>query len=101
MATHSSILAWKVDRGAWWATVHGVTKSRTTEHTSFMSKQRTLRPSTLGPSSRPECAPREESGWRKAGPWPQVGEGHVRRRNFSEPRLLHLPIHRKALNSLP
>ena len=31
MATHSSILAWKnpVARGAWWATVHGVTKSRT------------------------------------------------------------------------
>ena len=31
MATHSSILAWRipVDRGAWWATVHGVTKSRT------------------------------------------------------------------------
>ena len=29
MATHSSILAWKitVDRGAWQATVHGVTKS--------------------------------------------------------------------------
>ena len=28
MATHSSILAWRipVDRGAWWATVHGVTK---------------------------------------------------------------------------
>ena len=26
MATHSSIVAWKnpVDRGAWWATVHGV-----------------------------------------------------------------------------
>ena len=25
MATHSSILAWRipVDRGAWWATVHG------------------------------------------------------------------------------
>ena len=23
MATHSSILAW-MDRGAWWATVHGV-----------------------------------------------------------------------------
>ena len=31
MATHSSILAWSIimDRGAWWATVHGVTKSRT------------------------------------------------------------------------
>ena len=28
MATHSSILAWKnpMDRGAWWATVHGVTR---------------------------------------------------------------------------
>ena len=31
MATHSSILAWRIpeDRGACWATVHGVTKSRT------------------------------------------------------------------------
>ena len=31
IATHSSILAWRIpmDRGAWWATVHGVTKSRT------------------------------------------------------------------------
>ena len=31
MATHSSILAWRIpmDRGAWWATVYGVTKSRT------------------------------------------------------------------------
>ena len=31
MATHSSILAWRIpmDRGAWWATVHGVTKSWT------------------------------------------------------------------------
>ena len=31
MATHSSILAWRIlmDRGAWWATVHGVAKSRT------------------------------------------------------------------------
>ena len=25
MATHSSILAWSMDRGAWQATVHGVT----------------------------------------------------------------------------
>ena len=31
MATYSSILAWRIpmDRGAWWATVHGVTKSQT------------------------------------------------------------------------
>ena len=32
MATHSSILAWRInptDRGAWWATVHGVVKSWT------------------------------------------------------------------------
>ena len=31
MAAHSSILAWKIpiDRGAWWAPVHGVAKSRT------------------------------------------------------------------------
>ena len=31
MATHSSILAWKnpMNRGAWWAAVHGVTKSQT------------------------------------------------------------------------
>ena len=31
MATHSSILAWRIpmDRGAWWATADGVTKSWT------------------------------------------------------------------------
>ena len=31
MATHSSILAWRspMDRGAWWAMVHGVAKSQT------------------------------------------------------------------------
>ena len=29
MATHSSILAWRIlmDRGTWWARVHGVAKS--------------------------------------------------------------------------
>ena len=37
MATHSSILAWRMpmDKGAWWATVHRVAKSRmllSTEH---------------------------------------------------------------------
>ena len=31
MGIHSSILAWKIpiDRGAWWATVHGVANYRT------------------------------------------------------------------------
>ena len=30
-AAYSSILSWNIpiDRGAWWATVHGVTKSQT------------------------------------------------------------------------
>ena len=33
MATQSSILAWRIpmDRGAWRATVHGITESDTTE----------------------------------------------------------------------
>ena len=36
MATHSSILAWRIlmDRGAWWATVHRITESDTTERLS-------------------------------------------------------------------
>ena len=31
VATHSSVLAWRIpmERGAWWATVHGVLKSQT------------------------------------------------------------------------
>ena len=30
MATHSSVLAWRIrDGGAWWAAVYGVTQSRT------------------------------------------------------------------------
>ena len=31
MATQSSILIWRIptDRGAWWATVHGISKSQT------------------------------------------------------------------------
>ena len=31
MATHASMLDWRIprDRGAWWATVHRVTKSQT------------------------------------------------------------------------
>ena len=35
-ATNSSILAWRLpmDRGAWWATVHGVTKTWTRLNTT-------------------------------------------------------------------
>ena len=29
MATHSSILAWEMDRGVWWVIVHGVAKNQT------------------------------------------------------------------------
>ena len=43
----------------------------TTEHTSFMSKQRTLRPSTLGPSSRPECALERSQDGEKQDPGPR------------------------------
>ena len=30
MATHSNILAWRIpmDRGVWWAIVHGIARSR-------------------------------------------------------------------------
>ena len=41
MATHSSILAWRIpmDRGAWWATVHGVTESDMTERLKHSTAQ--------------------------------------------------------------
>ena len=42
MATHSSILAWRIpmDRGAWWATAHEVTKSQT--QLSYLAQHSTL-----------------------------------------------------------
>ena len=43
-ATHSSILAWRIlmDRGAWRATIHGVTRSDTTEWLSTMTNIKRL-----------------------------------------------------------
>ena len=37
MATHFSIVAWKIPQGSWWVTVHGVANSLTrltTEHST-------------------------------------------------------------------
>ena len=44
METHSSILAWRIlmDRGAWRATVHGVTKSQTRLNETKYSTEQTL-----------------------------------------------------------
>ena len=43
MAPHSSVLAWRIpmDRGAWWARVHGVAKSRI-EVSGYMMMMRGL-----------------------------------------------------------
>ena len=59
MVTHSSILAWRIpmDRGAWWATVHGVAKSYLqlsgyAQHSTegFRESQGILRPQPKGMS---------------------------------------------------
>ena len=52
MVTHSSILAWRIamDGGAWWATGHGVTKSRT-QLSDFTSLWYLLGQSTSKPHS--------------------------------------------------
>ena len=41
-ATHSSIHAWKnpMNRGAWWATFHGITESVTTEQLTLEVKEK-------------------------------------------------------------
>ena len=46
----------------------------------------------------PTVSPKETQGV-KIGYRPQIRDVY-QRKDFSEPRLLHLPIHRKALSSL-
>ena len=48
VATHSSILAWRIpmDRAACWATVHWITESDTTEHSTAHMYQIQLRGQT-------------------------------------------------------
>ena len=59
MATHSSILAWKIWwRGAWWATVHGVAKSDTNEQSDW-ARMRAVR---LFMGAWPEKSDGEEPG---------------------------------------
>jgi len=44
IATHSGILTWRIpiDRGSWWATVHGVEELDTTEQISFLQGDHSL-----------------------------------------------------------
>ena len=45
MTTHSSILAWNsMDRGAWWAIVHGITKSQTKPNKNRLSREKAMAP---------------------------------------------------------
>ena len=57
MATHSSILTWRiaVDRGAWWAAVHGVSKSQTWLSNSAHILPFKKVPNYLAYHTRPVC----------------------------------------------
>ena len=63
MATHSSMLAWRIpmDRGAWWATVNGITESDTVEQLN------TAWWSPMGLLSLPSCVPVAELFWGLVG----------------------------------
>ena len=68
METHSSILAWRIpmDRGAWWATVHGVAKSRTQLRDEAQQRQRSSTATLLLPRQLPSQPGR---GFRESPSW--------------------------------
>ena len=77
--------------------------SRHITASTYMSPERTqarTRMPAVKPSATeapPHKSTRRDSGWESMRHWPQRAEVHS---SFSEPRLLHLSIYRKVLNSL-
>ena len=68
MATHSSILAWRIpmDRGAWWAMVHGVAKSQTWLSNQVQHSRSCLNSFFQIPQET-VCPLRENTKWFKMG----------------------------------
>ena len=52
------------------------------------------------PVATPHSEPWGNSGCENSGYWPKIAGGADQRNDFSEPRLLHLPMHRNVLNFL-
>ena len=67
MATHSSILVWKIplDREAWWATVHGVAKTRT-----WLSRHSLIH--GVGPWAGNQWASHKTTSWEQSDPKAEV-----------------------------
>ena len=66
MATHSSILAWRImDRGAWWPKVHGVTRVRY----DLATKSPPPPTIALHPKQSQEPAPQEACPEHASPPW--------------------------------
>ena len=91
VATHSSILAWRIP----WTEEPGRLQSTESQRVGhdWSNFARTCRHSYGEPQGSSGC--KRITGYR-----PGVGWGVYERNDFSEPGLLYLPIHRKALNSL-
>ena len=57
-----------------------------------------LQSSSHQAAATPYAEPQQSSGYEKH--WPRIDEVHNEKNDFTKPRLLHLPLCRKALNSL-